>query len=294
MNNPESKLDTAKKIMLVGIGGGFDVFTGLPFVYKYKDKQFVLVNSSPKDNFHFRESTPEDLPEGVIRPIANVEAKYTVGRLGCILLQKAYEKIIATHNIDCVLAIDGGVDSMATGDEEHSGTVLEDFIGIAALDNIKVDKVMCCAGFGTETEENMNHYRILENFAKLAESDGFIGSFSLTKAMPEFQQYAEECEHAWAEGRRKSHIQTKIISAVRGGFENNQYADVDPRLEHSTGIEFVSMLSSIYWMFDFDAVAKQNKAIKEMKQGSTFTDSKILLRKFFFEQKFRSKKSLPL
>jgi hypothetical protein len=296
MNIPKTPLDSASNILLVGIGGGFDVFTGLPFVYHWKNKNFVLANSSPSDLMHFRQSTPNDYPEGLLSKEDNIKATYTVGRHGCKAVSQAYSKIIETHNIDCVLAIDGGVDSLAIGDEQDNGTILEDFVGLAALSDIKVNKILCCAGFGTETEENMNHFRVLENMAKLASSNSFLGSFSLTKQMPEFSQYVNECESVWAEGRRKSHIQTKIISAANGRFNSdNQYSDVDPRLSESTGICFISLLSSIYWMFDLDGVVAQNKAIKNIKKSNTFVDAKLLLKDFLkSETNLRSHDPLPL
>jgi hypothetical protein len=91
-----------------------------------------------------------------------------------------------------IFAVDGGVDSLAIGSEKDPGTLLEDSIGLAALQDIQAEKkILCCAGFGTETEENLNHYRILENIAALAGEGAFLGSFSLTKDMPEFKLYKE-------------------------------------------------------------------------------------------------------
>ena len=190
MNIPNSQLDISSNIMLVGIGGRFDVFTGLPFVYHWPDKNFVLVNSGPNDLFHVLPSATNNYPEGLIGPRKNIIQKYTVGRHGYRFVKSAYDKIITDHNIDCILAIDGGVDSLAAGDEEDSGTILEDFIAIAAISDVTItNKILCCAGFGTETEENMNHFRILENMAAFAAAGSFLGSFSLTKNLPEFHEY---------------------------------------------------------------------------------------------------------
>lgn len=296
MNIPPSKLDNAKRIMVVGIGGGFDVFTALPFVYHWTDKQFVLVNSSDSDELLFQESTHDDYPQGLISHKPNIVNNYTVGRHGAKALKSAYQAIIDINQIDCILAVDGGVDSLARGDEESNGTVLEDFISIAALDDINLPKVLCCAGFGCETEENMNHYRILQNMATLTADGAFLGSFSLTKKMPEFDQYRDECERVWAEGRRKSHIQTKIISAAIGHFgSHNAYNNIDARVAMSTGITFISLLSSIYWMFDFDDVAIRNHVSEILKNGNTFIDCKILFKQYIKDrQELRTMQFLPL
>jgi hypothetical protein len=294
MNIPKTKLDDAKNILVVGLGSGFDVFTSLPLVFHWKDKNFVLVNSGTSSVFHFQPSTQLEYPEGLISDTPNIKAKYTIGRHGYKPFKIAYEKIANLHQIDCVLAIDGGVDSLAIGDELDSGTILEDFVSLAALSDLNVPKILCCAGFGGETEENLNHFRILENMARLATNGAFLGSFSLTKDMPEFEAYKKECEKVW-EDRRKSHIQTKIISAVLGKFgPDNHYENIDPRLAVSTGISFISLLSSIYWMFDFDAVVKQNKAINCLKNSTTFVDAKIILKDFLKAQALRSHEKLPL
>jgi len=291
---PPSGLIPGSNIMLVGIGGGFDVFVGLPFVYAWPEINFILVNNSPYETFHYRPTTPEDFPETSLKIENNIKAVYTVGKHGFGLVHKAYQEIAEKHNIDTVFAMDGGVDSLSTGDEQDPGTILEDFIGLAALQDFKY-KTLCCAGFGTETEENLNHYRILENIAVLIREGGFIGAFSLTQRMPEFQKYKEQCELAWADGKRKSHIQTKIISAVNGKFgKENDYTNIDPRVVNSTGISFVSALSSIYWVFDLETVVKQNKIIPTLKKSNTFTDAKILLRNSLDDFPRRSHEPLPL
>ena len=295
MNIPKTPLDDAQNILLIGLGGGFDIFTGLPFVFHWPDKNFILTNHSPSQEFLIKPTESEDYPEGMISNFDNVSAKYTIGRHGPKLVKEAFNQVLEDHQIDCILGVDGGVDSLATGDEADYGTVLEDFVTLAALRDIDLPKVHCCAGFGCETEENMNFYRILENMADLAFANKFYGSFSLTQDMKEFQWYVRECQQTWAEGRRKSHIQTKIISAAIGAFgSQNFYKDVDPRIENSTGNCFISLLSNIYWMFDLDAVIANNLAIETMRTGSTFTDAKVLLRHFMMTQTLRSHEAIPL
>lgn len=296
MNIPKTILDAHQTIMVIGLGGGFDVFTGLPFVYHWPDKQFVLVNSSPSGAFHYRESTSEDYPEGTINA-PNVIAKYTVGRHGTMSFKRAYGEILTKHKLQGILTVDGGVDSLARGDEEFHGTVLEDFISLAALRDMRGGHIVhCCAGFGTETEEQMNHYRILENMANLITWRHFLGSFSLTQEMPEFYKYVNACESAWAEGRRKSHVQTKIISAVLGNFgDENHYAGVDPQLAHGIDSVFISPLSSIFWMFDMRGIVEKNPYLDVLAKGNTFADCKILFYNKLAELKTRrTKEVIPL
>ena len=279
MNIPQTNLDAAKNILLVGVGSGFDVFTGLPFVYHWPDKNFVLTNSSPSGDFHYRTVEPKDYPEFHIEAEPNILARYSIGRHGVQAVKRAFHEIIAKYDIDAVLAVDGGVDSLARGDEENPGTVLEDFISLAALKDLREKTVLCCAGFGGETEEEVNHYRVLENIAALAANGSFLGSFSLTKDMPEYKKYKEQCDKTWADGRRKSHIQTKIISAIEGQFgDANLYDNIDAKIFAASTTVFISPLTSIYWMFSLDGVLKHNKFVEKLSKGNTFADSKILYR----------------
>lgn len=297
MNIPKTDLDNANTIAIVGLGGGFDAFTGLPFVFHWTNKKFIFVNTgqpSTDNSKSYTKSNPSNYPEGLMPHIENIDSVYSVFRLGVKPVKFALNEIFEKHSVDCVLAVDGGVDSLATGDEEDYGTILEDFITLAALDDdIQIPKVLCCAGFGCETEENMNHYRILENMSQL--SNSFLGSFSLTSRMPEFIQYKKICEEVW-NNNRKSHIHTKIISAVLGSFDkDNIYCDVDPKILSSTNHVFISILSSIFWMFNLQDVLDRNKIIDFIKPGNTFVDCKLLLKQFMINQvKLRSHENIPL
>jgi hypothetical protein len=76
---------------------------------------------------------------------------------------------------------------------------------------------------------------------------------------------------------------------------NNVYSDVDARVAESTGRVFISPLSSIFWMYDLDIVIRENLLVPYLKKGTTFVDSKILLRQFMEEHKERrSHLVLPL
>ena len=298
MNIPDSWLMTSNTIMMVGVGGGFDIFTGLPFVKHYPNKKFILVNSSSDSSFLYQESDntrKEHYPQNKISPANNIIANYTVGKLGAGLLKVIYNEIFQKHQADIILGIDGGVDSLMVGDEQESGTILEDFNVLGALDQIDCEhKILCCAGFGAETEENINHYRALENISNIIVNNGFIGSFSICDWHQEFHHYKNQCENAWDKDR-KSHIQTKIISAAKGAFVNNSYKDVDAKVFQSTGIEFVSPLTSIYWMFDMDVVISLNKLIPSLKKANTFIDSKAILRQYLSDNKMtRTKEVIPL
>lgn len=294
------KFEEAKTVLILGMGGGFDVFAGLPLIGMNPTKNYVLANIvyDHENDFIFRRATGDkDYPHSRI-PLEdndNIIANYSIGRNGCLLVRSALNTIIVEHQIDVIVGVDGGVDSLMTGNEEDPGTVLEDFNTLAALSKIDLPKYMVNIGFGTETEENLNHYRALENIAKIIKNNGMIGTFFLNQNDRSFKYYKAICENTWADGRRKSHVQTKIISAVEGNFGNNIYLDVDPKLAVSSGICFVNPLNAICWVTDMDVVIKFNKAIPYLSKANTFADSKSLWKEFLLESlTIRDHKVLPL
>jgi hypothetical protein len=289
-------LADSKRIMVVGLGGGFDLIGAVPIIVSLGEsyESIVLVNLSPKSDFLLRESTEEDYPEGLLpNVVRGLEGKFTVGRHGVQLVRKAYKHIIDSLNIDAVIGIDGGVDSLMRGDELNAGTILEDFVALAALRDFDCKKILACVGFGSETEEELNHYRVLENIAALSKSGHFLGTCSLTKDMLSYEYYRAMCKEIM-ENRRKSHIQTKIISAVEGEFgDHHMYDDVDARVYNEyKGAYFISPLTGMYWFFKMEGVISANLMIEHLIPSNTFADAMMLLKQN--RSLRRSKEVIPL
>jgi hypothetical protein len=307
LNIPELKI--GNNVLIIGAGGGFDVYAGLPLAYTWMMNppkfpiEIVLANYFPQRNpdFVLRETEKDDYPQSEYQPkiaeqIGVATHSYTVGRHGVQLVRKAYQEIVDKFSIDTIILVDGGVDALMHGDEENSGTVLEDFIAILAASKINVpNKYLVCLGFGCEQEEELNHYRVLENIADLSKTGDFFGSCSLTRNMRAFEYYREQCENAW-EGKRKSHIHTRIIPAVLGKFgDYSMYDDIDAKVfgeDQHIDKTFISPLKGIYWFFSLEGVVRRNNYREILEPSSTFTDAMILYRNNLPE-KLRSKEVIP-
>jgi hypothetical protein len=206
---------------------------------------------------------------------------------GAISLANDLDKIIRHHSIDTIVAIDGGVDCLMHGDEEDAGTILQDFITLAALNNLKsLDQshiTVACIGLGCEAEENMNFGAVIENISTLIVNGGFYGSCSLVHDAPEFQLYKEALT-VWS-GPRKSHIQTRIIAAAEGVYGQaslGEDANLSPvtSLFASETLEAACIINpfmSMYWFFDFRVIAAQNKLLSVLAQSESTGDA---LRRF--------------
>jgi hypothetical protein len=273
--------------LFIGAGGGFDVFAALPLSMKCQSG--IFINYGQHKGFKIRQSTEEDYPEYGLAPIT-----YTLGRNGVQDVRDGIQEIVDTYAVDTIFVIDGGVDSLMRGDEENQGTVLEDFIVMAAVDQIDVPhKYLACVGFGAETEEGLNHYRALENISALTMTGDFLGSCSLLKDSREYKAYKILCEEAW-EGNRKSHIQSKIILATEGEFGDVGMDGADAQVyNQETSVNFISPLMSIYWFFNLDGVIKRNLVIEKIRESRSFTDAMMLYRQSI-QPHTRPKQVIPL
>lgn len=260
------------KVLFIGVGGGFDIFGSTPLADAMGGSH-VFMSYGDKKDFIVREATSDDYPSNLLE-----RKTYVLGRNGVQLVKKGIQQVLEENSdIDTIIGVDGGIDSLMHGDEKNPGTILEDFIVMAGIDETQIaNKYLVCLGFGTEAEEGIDHNGVLGNIAAL--SDDLIGTCSLIKGSDEFVQYKKLCEKAWESGR-VSHIQSQVISAIEGEFGFREIENIDSRLYgDSMGQISLSPLMGMYWFFKFDGVIQQNKVINHLSASSTFTDAMLLFR----------------
>lgn len=294
-------LENSKNILIAGAGGGFDIYAGLPIYfalkalgksvhlanYSFTPLQLATVLGDPiieikdvlvgargevKRNFDYY---PEGFLAEWFSQQGSDEIVWMIAGGGVPLVHQAYQRLIRKLEIDAIILVDGGVDSLMRGDEAHPGTLLEDTISLAAIEPLYVPvKILASVGFGTEVEEDVCHYTALENMAALIKAGGFYGSCALTPQMDAFKQYESACRHAWeGENRRKSHISTRIIPAVHGEFGDVHMYKDDGR--HASRL-FISPLMGLYWFFDADVVVKQNLLANLIRDEVTKNDALLI------------------
>ncbi len=149
-------LSDGATVLIAGMGGGFDVFCGLPIYFELKRRGYTVhlanlsfsalkdyqdgewlsptlvgVGPGPTDlsGYHperflarwFRESQSDEV------------TLWCFDAAGTQPLVEDYRQLIQRLAIDSIVLIDGGVDSLSRGDEELCGTILEDYITLAAV-----------------------------------------------------------------------------------------------------------------------------------------------------------------
>lgn len=313
-------LENSQNILIAGAGGGFDIFAGLPLYFTLREmgKKVHLANYS---------FTPFKIAQVISQPIIGLEslvigARGKVSRKfpyfpegflaqwfteqgeetviwmiasdGVPMVKNAYDYLVHKLKIDAIILVDGGVDSLMRGDESNPGSLVEDTVSLAAVENVNLPvKILATIGFGTEVEEAVCHYTALENMAELVKLGAFYGACALTNQMPVFEKYESACRYVWEmDGAKKSHISTRIIPAVNGEFgDYHMYQDDDYKRSRL----FISPLMSLYWFFDAMTVVKRSLLADAIRHELTQHDMMISAFKFLDSQprSARPRRQLP-
>ena len=308
-----NQLSNCKNLLIAGMGGGYDVFCGLPIYFELK-KHGVNAHLA---NFSFSDIESVDSGNRLSKTLVGITRKqervfpyfpelhlvhwfkekrneditiWCFHKTGAAPLTENY-RILAEHlSLDGILLVDGGVDSLVRGDEAELGTAIEDLTTLYAVNQLSDihNRWLACVGFGAE--QNLTHAHILENIASLTKAGGFLGSCSLTPQMEVYQDYEEAVVHVQSnEFQDPSVINSSIVSAVRG-----QYGDYHLTEKTRRGHLWISPLMSLYWFFDFDCVIKENMLLPEIEGTLLFRDAlyKVIARAERLSRRAESK--IPL
>jgi len=269
------ELEPAQNVLIAGIGGGFDVFSGLPLYFGLKEagKRAHLANLSfsrlpPEPDarlapavLRVTAATPlEDryFPERYLaewfRDRGEDVAIYCFERTGVQPLLEAYRALIAHLDVDTVVLVDGGTDSLMRGDEHGLGTPQEDIGSITAVHELEVPrKLLACLGFGIDHFHGVCQAHFLEAVADLTRHGGYLGMVALVEQMPEVRHYREATEAVFQ--RMPHHISivsSSILAALRGMYGDHHATD------RTEGSElWINPLMTVYWCFQLAPVAER-------------------------------------
>ncbi len=309
------ELESSKNVLIAGAGGGFDIFCGIPLYFNLvaQGKNVTIANFSftwlsettSKEvfpNCYKINSGDSDLsgrnyfPEkylklwfGMQGHLVNV---YGFNRIGVNPLKDAYKFLIKEHQIDTVLLVDGGTDSLMFGDEEGLGTPQEDICSMAAVYRSGIKKqFLISIGFGVDHFHGVSHYRFLENVAALSKDGGYLGLFQITKEMIEAEKYFDAINFVNTRmAGMESIVSNSIISAIEG-----DYGDTH-KVNRTKGSElWINPLMSIYWCFDLRKVMRKNKYYEFIKNTNTIGELNGALSNYRNSlESLKPKKQIPI
>lgn len=286
------QLADCENILIAGMGGGFDVFCGLPIYFELEklEKDVHLANLSFSDItevFNGEELTDtligitvdaegdaDYFPEFYLAEWFYSERNEDVviwgfQKTGARPLVRNYQALVEHLNIDGIILVDGGVDSLIHGDEPQAGTIFEDMLSLLAVNELKKVpvKINACLGLGVEHEIGYAH--LFENIAELSKAGSFLGTCSLLKQMEVYQQYEAAVKYVFdQQPEYPSVISSSVISAVQGHYGNYHL------IKRTRGSRLrISPLMSIYWFFDTQAVVKRNLLIPHLRLTYTIEEA---------------------
>lgn len=286
------QLTNSESILIAGMGGGYDVFSGLPLFFELERLNYDvhLANFSFSDIAGLNDG--EQLTDTLVGVTGDIDGIFDYfpefylsqwffeerndditiwcfEKTGARPLLKNYQVLVNHLGIDVIILVDGGVDSLMRGDEPEPGTLFEDSLSLLAvhgLDNVPV-RISACLGLGIEPEVGYAH--LFENIASLTKSGGFKGCCSLVREMPAYQRYEDAVMYVFdQQPHHPSVICSSVVSAVRG-----EYGDYH-LVQRTQGSNLrISGLMPIYWFFDLPTVARHNKLLPHLRLTYTVEEA---------------------
>lgn len=291
------ELQQARRVLIAGAGGGFDVFSGLPLFFALRDAGVAafLANFS----FSFLPPGGERLAPAVLtvttdtpllvdyfpeRHLADWFAiqgeevsLYAFERVGVLPLREAYRALVAHLQIDTLILVDGGTDSLMRGDEAGLGTPSEDMASIVAASRLEVPrKLLVCLGFGVDSFHGVGNADALEAIAALTQQGAYLGALSLLNEQPAVQRYRAATEYVLSQmPDDESIVCTSILSALAG-----HYGDHHATRRTASSQLWINPLMPLVWGFRLDGVAARLLYRDALENTIAFEDVRRAIQAF--------------
>ena len=308
-------LADAKRVLIAGAGGGFDVMSGLPLAFALrrmgKDVHLANLTFSYLGATNARqlaphlqvvdaatESTERYFPEKHLavwlKSHGHDDRVHCFEKTGVAPMREAYRALVTQLDVDTVILVDGGTDILMSGDEAGLGTPSEDITSLLAADALTgvARKLVVAIGFGVDTFHGVAHADFLENVAALTRDGGYLGAFSLHSGMPEVDAWLEAVEYVQARTPgRESIVCASIADAVRGSFGDHRSV---PRTHEAPKPLFINPLMSLVWAFELGPLAKRCLYSSHIRETTTVFEVHAAIEAFRHEVTIRKRRSLPM
>ena len=293
------ELDSYKRIFLAGAGGGYDIYSGLPlyFMLKERGKEVFLGNLSfaPLPQQLERQVSPgcsvvdadfEDYeyycPEYRLarwfreRHQEEVEI-FCFAQTGVVQLSAAYQTLVQKLDLDAIVLVDGGTDSLMRGDEFGLGTPQEDIASIAAVMNSGVGaSYLAAIGFGVDAYHGVCHAQFLEAVSDLTEKGKFLGVSTVLPDSHGAKEFFSAVDYANEQMRRmESIVQNSLYSSIKGKFGDHH------RTKRTSGSKlWMNPLMPMYWGFELAGIAERNLYLDRIQGTESMAELSQSIRMF--------------
>jgi hypothetical protein len=289
------QLPEHSRILVAGAGGGFDIYCALPVALKlrehghevhlanYSFTNLGAVRGSTTDLKHLSCITSESVlesgdyfPELHLckwwqRTFSEQKCVWCYSRIGVRPLAEIFQHLQATLDLNAIVILDGGVDGLFIGNEFDLATPSMDAISIIAASTIpNWTKIYAFTAFGTEgAESNVRHSDALLRISELTTRDSLLGVSALTRRSNIGKSFIEAVEFVNRQmpSEKQSVIANSIVEALKGRFGSSSF-----NAKTKVSPVWLSALTSLYWFFDLDAVAKAKPYLQEVLETDNILD----------------------
>lgn len=305
------QLKDSENILLSGAGGGFDIYSGIPLMmYLLAQGKTVVLG-----NYSFAvvsasvgrvigptgyEITPASrkmdyFPELFLAEwLAQMNLDIPIigfSKSGVIPLAETYQAVIEEYDIDSIILVDGGTDSLMKGDEAGLGTPVEDMTSIAAVSALKMEQsYLACLGFGIDHFHGVSHYQYLENVSQIIRRGGFLGTHTILKEDTGGKAFLELINYAnGRDNQTPSIVANSIADALKGNFGNHHST------HRTSGSElFINPLMSQYWFFTLEAIEREQYYLEMIKNTQEQYETAKIIKQFRSVIQAKKWKDIPL
>ena len=230
-----------KNLLIAGMGGGFDLFCGLPIYFQLRQRGMnihlanysfsnienlnkgirltdTLVGVTPEIDGHFIYFPELYLTQWFKATYGEEVPIWCFHKTGVRPLIENYQELIDYLKIDGILLIDGGVDSLMRGDEYEVGTIIEDSISLIAVGDLKNVPVRLTGCIGLGAELDLSYEQVFDNMAALTKMGAFLGSCALAQQMEVLSGVRKRCACGTgtaASGRQRDQFVDHFVGARR-------------------------------------------------------------------------------
>lgn len=284
-----SHLTEGKRILLFGVGGGFDILSCLPLYYTLRMKGYdVELGNFSLVDFDLFPSLGEIIPIeggffGTNGNVLGATEHYPEGHLSAWFkngfnedvrvwmiprgdvgqIAKALQSMVAQLSIGTIVYCGAGMRSIMMGDEEGCGEMLLPSMVLAASKQVDVPSLLFTMGINTVGEKKSESlYSTMENIQALIFDNAHYGACAMHKKMDCFSYYKSAYEYIVDQHMHgKSPVHEMIITAVLGGFG-----------PHKAFGGFVCPEMTICHFFDTAMVANCNLVIPHIEPLTDYDD----------------------
>jgi hypothetical protein len=222
---------------------------------------------------HFASFLDERYPDSAPHSVYAYYARsFTVTKL-----RRLYAQLVERHEVDAILLVDGGSDSLMRGDEDGLGDPLEDAVSVAAVATLEAPRVTLRAllsiGLGADRFNGVSDAASLRAIAELTAQGGFLGGLCLEPGSEGIACYRACVQHIYARQTFRSVLTGCILAAAEGSFGDEE---VPQTLRASgrvaPGDVFLWPLMAMVWAFDVQAVARRSVLIPWIRDAPSVAE----------------------